>query len=161
MPVTGYDRIIREVNLMLQTDRIMTAATNAVLSRQKERIFEEGKDSSGGQIGTYSTKPTYIARNQQSRNTGRTKFPGGYRQYKQLTGKSSGKVVLRDTNQMMMDLGTHVLGNHEYGIGFTNSLNKKKADWMEAKYRKDIFSSTEREDELFQRVVEFELNRID
>lgn len=161
MPVRGYDKIIREVNRMLQTERIAVAATNSVLERQKERIFEDGKTSGGGQIGTYSTKPTYIARSRQSRNTGRTSFPGGYRQYKQLTGKGHSKVVLRDTDQMMMDLGTQVLGNNEFGIGFTNVFNKQKSEWMERKYRKDIFSTSESEDDIFIRVMEFELSRID
>lgn len=161
MPVTGYDKLIREVNQMLQTDRIMTAAMNSVLAKQRDRIFLEGKDANNARIGTYSTKPISISRKRQSRNTGKTKFPGGYREYKSLTGKGSSFVTLRDTDQMMMDLGTHVLGRHEYGIGFTNSFNKDKSLWMEEKYRKDIFSTTDAEDNLVVRVMEFELRKID
>lgn len=161
MPVTGYDKLISEVNKMLQVDRIAIAATNSVLAAQSKRIFQDGKDATGGNIGVYSTKPTYIAKGQQSRNTGRTFFPGGYRQYKQLTGKATNKVVLRDTDQMMMDLGTQVLGRNEYGIGFTNPFNKDKSEWMEAKYNKDIFSTSEQEDNLFIRTMEFEINQID
>lgn len=161
MPVTGYDKLISEVNRMLQTDRIMTAAMNSVLAKQKERIFQEGKDSAGGKIGSYSTRPISISRSRQSRNTGKTHFKGGYREYKSLTGKGASTVNLRDTDQMMQDLGTHVLGRNEYGIGFTNSFNKDKADWNEAHFRKDIFSTTENEDQVVTNVIEFELNKID
>lgn len=162
MPVKGYDKLIAQVNKMLQADRVMTAAVNTVLAEQKKRIHQDGRDSSNNPIGKYSTKPIHISRKRQSRNTGKTFFPGGYREYKALTGKAtSGSVVLRDTDQMMMDLGTHVLGRMEYGIGYSNPINKQKADWMEQKYGKDIFSSTQEEDDLLIRVMEFELRKIE
>lgn len=60
---------------------------------------------------------------------------------------------------MMMDLGTMVVGPGEYGIGFNNDLNGDKKEWMETKYGKDIFGTTQQEDEIFLRVVEFEINK--
>lgn len=161
MSVAGYDKLINEVNKMLQTERVMIAAMNSVLAEQKRRIFQEGRAADGSNIGTYSTKPISISKKNQSRDTGRTFFPGGYRQYKSLTGKGSSKVVLRNTDQMMMDLSVFVLGRNEYGIGFNNSFNKDKMTWMEDKYNKDISSTTDEEDTLAMRVMQFELAKID
>jgi hypothetical protein len=139
MPVTGYDKLINEVNAMLQTDRIMIAAMNSVLVKQKERIFQDGRAADGSNIGTYKTNG--------SRKSRRSRI--------------GQKVVLRESNQMMMDLTTHVLGNNEYGIGFNNSFNKDKAVWNEDRFGKDIFSSSDEEDELVLRVIDFELKKID
>lgn len=161
MASKGYDILINDINKLLQNDRIMIAAVNSVLVEQKKRIFQQGKASSEQKIGTYSTKPISISRKNQSRNTGKTYFKNGYREYKGLTGKGNNFVNLNNTGQMMMDLSTFVLGKNEYGIGFNNVFNSDKRDWMEEKYRKDIFSTTLKEDNLFDRVIQFELNRVD
>jgi hypothetical protein len=161
MPVKGYDKLYQEVDKMLQTDRVMIPAMNAVLAEQKKRIFQSGKAADESRIGTYSEKPISISKKNQSRNTGRTHFPKGYRQYKSLTGKGSSFVNLRNTDQMMFDLGTHKLSQNEYSIGFTNDFNADKAKWMEDKYDKAIFPTTAGEDNLAMRIVQIELNKID
>lgn len=157
----GYDKLIAQLNKMIVNDRAGVAAVNSVLAQQKKRIFQQGKDSSGGKIGTYSTNPISISKKNQARNTGKTYFPGGYRQYKSLTGKGSNTVNLRNTDQMMMDLGTTVIKKGQYGIGFSNQFNADKAEWNEDKYDKDIFSTTNAEDNTFVRVFEFEINKIE
>jgi hypothetical protein len=111
--VRGYDALIDQINKMLQTDRIMVATLSSVLAVQKTRIFQRGQDANMGKIGTYGTKPISIARKNQSRQTGKTYFKGGYREYKSLTGKGADKVNLRNTDQMMMDYGVQVLGRKE------------------------------------------------
>jgi len=146
---------------MIVNDRAGVAAVNSVLAQQKKRIFQQGKDSSGGKIGTYSTNPISISKKNQARNTGKTYFKGGYRQYKSLTGKGSNTVNLRNTDQMMMDLGTTVVAKGQYGIGFNNHFNADKAEWNEEKYDKDIFTTTTSEDNTFMRVYEFEIGKIE
>jgi len=42
------------------SERVTIVAVKVVEVEYKTRIFREGKDSSGGQIGDYSTKPLYI-----------------------------------------------------------------------------------------------------
>lgn len=160
MASKGYDVLIKDINKLLKNDRVMIAATNTVLAEQKKRIFQKGLASNDQKIGTYSTDPISISRKNQSRNTGKTYFKGGYKQYKGLTGKGNSFVNLRNTDQMMMDLSTFVLGKNEYGIGFTNDFNANKAEWMEDKYNKEIFATTNKEDNLFVKVVEFELNKL-
>lgn len=161
MAVKGYDALISQVNKMMQTDRIMVATLSTVLAEQKKRIFQTGKDANSSKIGSYSTKPISISRKNQSRNTGRTYFPGGYRQYKSLTGKGATTVNLRNTDQMMMDYGLHILGRKEYGFGFNNKFNFDKSNWNEEHFNKEIFAESDAEGKVFERVIEFELNRIE
>lgn len=161
MAVKGYDRLIAQINKMLSTERAGIAAVNSVLAVQKKRIFVDGKASANQKIGTYGTNPISISKKNQSRNTGKTYFKGGYREYKSLTGKGSNHVNLRNTDQMMMDLGTTVVSSGSYGIGFNNQFNADKAGWAEEKYGKEIFTTTTKEDDLFVKVLEFEINKID
>lgn len=155
----NYNELIDDVNKVLQMNAVYVAATNTVLAAQKRRIFQDGKAANESQIGTYGTKPISIARDKQAKNTGKTYFKGGYREYKSLVGKGASFVNLRNTDQMMFDLGTTVVSPKEFGIGFNNELNGNKVTWMEDKYNKDIFATSDKEDELFLNVVNFELNK--
>lgn len=157
----GYDNLISQLNRMQLNDRAGIAAVNSVLAQMKKRIFQQGKASNGSKIGTYSTNPISISKKAQARNTGKTYFPGGYRQYKSLTGKGANTVNLRNTDQMMMDLSTTVVKKGQYGIGFNNQFNADKMDWNEEKYGKDIVDSTNAEDNTFARVYEFEIKKIE
>ncbi|OQB12802.1 MAG: hypothetical protein BWY15_02096 [Firmicutes bacterium ADurb.Bin193] len=157
----GYDKLILQLNKMIVSDRAGIAAVNSVLAEQKKRIFQQGKASSGGKIGSYSTEPISISKKNQARQTGKTYFKGGYRQYKSLIGKGANTVNLRNTDQMMMDLGTTVVGKGKYGIGFTNQFNADKAEWNEERYDKKIFDTTAKEDNTFARVYEFEIRKIE
>lgn len=160
MAVKGYDALIRQVNAMVNAKNAGIAAINSVLAAQKKRIFQDGKASNESKIGTYSTKPTSISRKSQAKNTGKTYFKGGYRQYKSLLGKGASFVNLRNTDQMQMDLSTQVVGNNEFSIGFNNEFNADKMEWNEEKYRKKIADTTNKEDNLFVKVYEFEINKI-
>ena len=157
--VTGYEVLIADINRVLQNERVLIAAANSVLAAQKDRIFNKGDAANGSKIGQYSTKPISISRRRQARQTGKTRFPGGYREYKSLTGKEASFVNLQDTGQMMMDLGTTIVGRGEVGIGFSNQFNADKSYWAEKKYKKEIFFTSDKEDDLFDRVIQFELDR--
>lgn len=146
---------------MLSTERAGIAAVNSVLVVQKKRIFQQGKASDESKIGTYSTTPISISKKQQAKNTGKTYFKGGYRQYKSLVGKGSSFVNLRNTDQTMMDLGTTVISKNQYGIGFNNEFNADKMEWAEEKYNKEISATTNKEDALFMKVFEFEISKIE
>lgn len=155
-----FSVMISELNQITKTDRAMRTALNTVLAEQKRRIFADGNDADNSQIGTYSTNPTSIARKDQAKNTGKTYFAGGYAEYKTLIGRNPGKVILRNTDQMMMDYGVLVLGGDKYGLGFTNDENGDKSEWLEEKYKKDIFAESDFEGEIVENVLYQELNRI-
>lgn len=155
------DQIIDQINKLnefIQSDRNIRTALITTLAIQKPRIFVKGLDSNGNEIGTYSKNPISISRKNQARNTGKTYFKGGYSQYHGEIGKGSSKVILRNTDQMYMDYGL-VGSAGKYGFGFQNSENYNKSQWMEEKYKKDIFSLSESEINVLTNVLVDQLNK--
>lgn len=144
--------IMSKIERIVKSDRTNRTALTTSLAVHKKRIFDEGKDANGSQIGTYSTTPTSISKKNQARNTGKTYFKGGYSEYKSAIGKNPGHVNLRNTDQMMMDYGMVVSGD-DYGWGFQNEENYNKSQWMEEKYKKEIFSPSDPEIDLTARTL--------
>jgi hypothetical protein len=149
-----WDIVIRKVNNALKTDKAVRTGITTVLALQKQRVFVGGKDDKDSQIGQYSTKPISISKKNQARQTGKTKFEGGYAEYKSAIGKNPGFVNLQNTGQLMMDYSFHVLGTDSYGLGFQNTENFNKSKWMEEKYNKDIFSQSDKEGKILVQVIE-------
>lgn len=133
-----FTTLITKINSVVRSDRNLRTAITTVLAIHKQRVFSQGFDAKGVKIGQYSTKPTTVSKDQQARQTGKTFFKGGYSEYKRAVGRNPGFVVLRNTDQMMMDYGL-VGSNGNYGFGFQNSENYKKSQWLQNKYQKDIF----------------------
>jgi hypothetical protein len=126
------------------SDKTMLVALTTVMAIHKPRIFQGGQDSNKAKIGTYSTTPISISKKNQSRNTGKTYFKGGYAEYKRDIGKNPGFVNLRNTDQMMMDYGI-LIGGGSFGFGFHNKHNFDKSQWLQDKYDTDIFDLSDEE----------------
>jgi len=139
--------LIRKVNAIIRSDKNLRTAISTVFAVHKPRIFVSGQTATGAKIGTYGTKPISISKKQQARQTGRTRFPGGYSEYKSAIGKNPGFVILRNTDQMYADYGIVRVGQ-SYGLGFQNKFNYDKSQWMESKYDADIFDHTSSEIDL-------------
>jgi len=154
-----WDLVIRKVNDIVKSDKAVRTAITTVLAEQKTRIFSDGFDSKGTQIGTYSTAKTSVSKKQQSRNTGKTYFKGGYAEYKTLSGNNPGHVILKNFGQMQSDYTFQVLGKDQYGLGYTNDLNYNKSQWMEKKYGKSIFNQSKNEGEILEKVINSELEK--
>lgn len=107
-------------------------ATNEIIIKQDERIFNKGVDANGTAIGKYDTKPVYISLKYTPRKfapkgkNGETKFKngkmhksgyfeGGYYQFKQAIGKASA-----GSNVNLWLFG-------HFRRGFQNSANPAKA----------------------------------
>lgn len=153
------DALIARVNAVVRSDKLMRTALTTVMAVHKPRIFQQGQDSSGNKIGTYSTEPISISKRQQARNTGKTYFKGGYSEYKRAVGKNPGFVNLRNTDQMMMDYGI-VANNGMWGFGFQNQENYDKSQWMQDKYEKDIFDLSQSELDLLGTVLQAEVQKM-
>lgn len=144
--------LINRINLFVRSDRNLRVALITTLAIHKPRIFAQGFDAKGQKIGTYSTNPISISKKQQARQTGKTYFEGGYAEYKKAVGRNPGFVILRNTDQMMMDYG--IVGSPmNYGFGFQNPDNFKKSQWMEEKYQKDIFTLSNYEENILADVL--------
>lgn len=154
-----WDIVIRKVNDAIRSDKAVRAGITTVLAIQKQRIFTAGEDEKQSKIGSYSTKPISISKKNQSRNTGKTYFKGGYSEYKTAIGKNPGYVNLQNTSQMLMDYSFYILGADSYGLGFNNELNYNKSQWMEKKYGKGIFRQSDKESGVLQKVIEDQLGR--
>ena len=150
--------ISTKLNAALKSDRAKRVAINTVLTVHKKRIFQDGLDADGARIGTYSTNPIEIPKKKQARNTGKTKFAGGYSEYKTAIGKNPGYVNLQNFGQMMADYGLMQAGP-DFGLGYQNQLNYDKSIWLQDKYDKQIFHHSQSEIDLLMNVLMFELNK--
>lgn len=150
--------LIQRINKAVRSDKAMRTALTSVMAIHKPRIFQNGRDSSKSQIGTYSTNPISISKKNQARNTGKTFFKGGYAEYKNAIGKG-GAVNFRNTEQMQMDYGI-IANNGKFGFGFTNSVNWEKSQWLQDKYDKDVFDVSQDELDLLGTVHQMEVEKL-
>ncbi len=155
----GWDQVIEKTNKALKTDNAIRAGVSTVLTLQKQRIFTEGKDSKGNQIGTYSTESASISKKNQARQTGKTYFPGGYAEYKTAIGKNPGYVNLQNISQMALDYSSQFDDEGSYGLGFNNELNYNKSEWVEKHFDKEIFFESQKERETMLKVMEDYIGR--
>lgn len=156
----AYIEMIDELNELMNSDKVLLSVGSTMQAEIKERIFEKGLAADDGPIGTYSTKPISIPQKKQARQTRSSYFKGGYKEYKSAVGQDSSKVTLVDSGQMRDDFSLIRISDTAYGLGFKNELNSDKADGNEKRFGKDIFAQSPTEDETFDKVFQFELDRI-
>lgn len=149
---------INKINGIIRNEQNQRIALTTIMSKHKPRIFQSGQDATGAKIGTYGTNPISISAKNQARATGKTYFKGGYAEYKKDVGKNPGFVILRNTDQMMMDYGILRSGSG-WGFGFQNSTNAEKSDWMQTKYDKEIFALSDPELNLLGDVLLDQINK--
>lgn len=154
-----YTDLIKELNELKNTDKVLLSVLTTVHAEQVERIFDKGLDADEQPIGEYSTKPISVSKKNQVRKTRSTYFAGGYKQYKQEIG-FDGKVNLVLTGQMRSDYSVVKVEDNIYGLGFKNDFNSDKADWNEANFQKEIFAVSPTEDKILDDAFEVELKRI-
>ncbi len=124
--------LIKKMNRIAKTNEVETFVATNMQAVTADRIFTQGKDASGGQIGLYSA---------------------GYIKQRQRDGyPPSRKVVLQATRQMANDWSVISTGN-ELGLGFKNKANAKKSEWVEDTYKKDIFKHTKEEIKLIDQLI--------
>jgi hypothetical protein len=156
------------IALQQNPDAMLRTVALAVLPEVRKRVHVEGKDSSGSQIGIYSTEYMKVrtgsfgnsekfsrgARRGENKNAGvftRGAKEGSARP--RYNRSSDPKVILSLTRQMENDLSVLPSGSG-YGIGFNNPDNFQKSQWNEKTYRKPIWNTTEGEKELAKQTAE-------
>lgn len=146
-----WQKHIDNLNRILKDDKIHRLALSTVLVAHKKRIFQSGFDKNNQRIGTYSTKKASIK--------GQT-YTRGYAEYKAQKGKNPGFVILDDTSDLRVGYVLQVLKpNAEYAFGHTNVINYEKTQWLEAKYKKQIFFSSTEERKLLTDTIQAQVNR--
>lgn len=150
-------------------DQMLREVATTLAAQVRERVHEQGLDSNGQAIGTYSAG-YMVVRTGSYKNAG--KKDAGFatkgkksvfsikkkkavktKQSKRIMYNRSNdtKVILSLTRQMENDFSTGAKNKNVskisggYGIGWKNEINFKKAEWNEKKYSKKIFNLTSQE----------------
>ena len=134
---TNLPTVLQTVNLKLtdmQREKMTRLQATSLLAVMRDRIHVQGKDSSGGQIGTYT--PAYIK----------------YTRAKSGRGTDN-KVILSLTRQMENGYKLYKLDNGT-GIGFTTQEDMQKARWCEDTYKKPIFAPTAEEKAMVMQIAQ-------
>lgn len=168
--VVVRDKLEKLQALRNNPDPILRAVALAVLPELKHRVHVQGKDSTGGQIGTYS--PGYMVartggyknadRVSRGENKGKLKNAGkvtkksvqlyGYTGKKtfidvsasnvnrQKYNRSGDTMVILSLTRQMENDMSVVPTGKGYGIGYLNPDNLKKARYCETTYKKKILT---------------------
>lgn len=186
---------LEEHNAKLQTlasqasqkarEGIVVSAGYSLLGAIKNRIIKDGKNSSGAQIGTYSTKPAYYprgafikkgafkpqgknqifaqdgTRNKKiKRDKGRKTMylPEGYKELRQIQGRESGFVNLEYSGDLMLSYQGEPTDTAML-LGFTKESQLKKKEGLEGRYG-DVFHATKEEIDAYNKEVIEETNKL-
>lgn len=125
--------ITANFELLTSRDYIPRAIAFDMLDSITQRVHINGIASDGGQIGTYSTD--YLALREHK--------------YKR---SSDPKVIVSLTRQLENDWSV-IATDNGYGLGFKNSLNLQKAEWVEEQKGKPIWDLTAEEQRMVDEIV--------
>ena len=131
--------LIVKMNALAKTNRLEASVATTMLAITADRIFDQGKTSTGEQIGDYSEG--YL----------KTRVKDNY--------PSSSKVILQATRQMVNDWSV-IDNNDSLGLGFKNQFNADKSGWVEITYEKSIFAHTKDELNTLQKVLDKEIKKV-
>lgn len=123
-------------------ERILVPNANELLANIKNRIVRDKRNSSGGSIGQYSTRPMYATVNQFDKRgafkpvgkRGKTKksmyLPTGYKQLREIQGKPTDAVNLNYTGSLMLSYQMQPKGK-EVLLGLTSAESAKIRQGLE------------------------------
>lgn len=158
----------QNLGLILNSQEMMKAVATGVLPVMRKRVHEDGLDSNGAKIGTYS--PGYMkVRTGNYGNSGTYKRGPKKGQPKDSGNYTKGKhkgsprpkynrtadttVIGSLTREMENDM-VAIPTDQGYGIGYTREDNLKKAQYLDATYEKKILTKlTEGEEELAHQIA--------
>jgi hypothetical protein len=105
-----------------------------------DRIFAQGKDANGADIGLAKYGGEYSP---------------SYLSQRKKKGLQGSKVILQSGAQSGMKTDFSVINDgKDLGLGFLNEHNADKSEWVEDTYNKEIFKSTKDEIKLANAIFE-------
>ena len=131
--------LLKKMNVLAKTNVLEKRVAVTMLQVTNERIFTKGQAANGSQIGKYSAG--YVKQRQKDN------YP------------SSNKVILQATTQMINDWSV-VPSGKSVGLGFKNSFNAEKSEYVENAYKKAIFEHTNAELDILDETINEELTKI-
>ncbi len=155
----AFDRLRQKLQ-RLGESRLVRRVMNLTFREHKNRIFVRGRRTNARQIiGRYSTKPISISKKQQARSTGKTFFEGGYKQYRQLAGLDSSKVILVNKGNLR-DAYKLVQRGGRYMYVFKDQKSAQIAEGNEKRFNAVIFKVSPAELRRFRFFINAEIRRI-
>lgn len=147
-----------------------------------QRIFEEGENSEGGNIGSYNdSNEMYINPNTSPKKlpakgkNGETKFKNGkphktayvssYKDYRSKIGRQVSRVDFILSGELRSDFSNgriptpEKVNNYKYVAGVKKEINAKKIEGLEEKYG-TVFKLTKNERKNFKDIQEFEFKKL-
>ena len=118
----------------LQVQEMTRIQASTLMAKIRHRVHQEGVDSKGNPIGTYSLGYARYTRPKYGRGTNR-------------------KVVASLTRSMENSMVLYPLPNGT-GIGYATAENRQKAKLVEQTYKKKIFSPTDGERALVNEIAQ-------
>jgi len=155
----AFNRLRQKLQI-IGSSPLIGRVMNLTFREHKNRIFVRGKRATANQnIGRYSTKPISIGKKQQARFTGRTTFEGGYKQYRQLAGLDSAKVVLKNFGNLE-DAYRLVQRGGRFMFVFINQKFAQIAEGNERHFNAVIFKVSRAELARFRFFINAEIRRV-
>lgn len=158
------------VNMLSKENKPLQIAAQTVHALRVNRIFHEGLDSNGGQIGTYATSPEVWIENDYHRRggnnggkTGRAKKTSYYQSYaafKRSQGFGS-NIVLRQTNRLQSDFANRQISPNSDALPKSAPIKVNKDKYIERitsenidkiKGRENVFNFSNQERQTFYKV---------
>jgi hypothetical protein len=172
----AINRIKYKVNINpKELDKVLKVAATSVQGTMMRRVFNNGKDSKNGMIGSYSTRPTLVGRSSFVNKSAwdrvfKTKkykwvtfrgrklkvLTGGYKQIRQIEGKETVSVNLTRTGKLSKSLVIEPTANG-YIIGFL-PYGAKLSQYQENHWNKMIFAPSLNEKRIITTIVNNYLN---
>jgi hypothetical protein len=191
MTAEEFAQKIREkIDLLKSDDKPLRDATTTAHAKMTQRIFEGGKDSDEGSIGSYSTADIWINPDKTAtRNKGgfsplkgkngntefktnpsrkrKTSYFKGWEGLRSAQGLETAVVNLNFTGDMRSDFSRPIenlapfkVANNEYVFRFSRDMNNKKARGNEEHFKKTIFKLSKEERDLFFSTATREIKRL-
>jgi hypothetical protein len=184
------EKIRKKIDLLKSDDKPLRDATTTAHAKMAQRIFEGGKDSGEGNIGSYSTADIWVNPDKTAtRNKGgfsplkgkngdtefktnpsrkrKTSYFKGWEGLRSAQGLETAVVNLNFTGDMRSDFSRPIenlapfkVANNEYVFRFSRDMNNKKARGNEEHFKKTIFKLSKEERDLFFRVATAEIKRL-
>jgi hypothetical protein len=184
------EKIRKKIDLLKSDDKPLRDATTTAHAKMAQRIFEGGKDSGEGNIGSYSTADIWVNPDKTAtRNKGgfsplkgkngntefktnlsrkrKTSYFEGWKGLRSAQGLETAVVNLNFTGDMRSDFSRPIenlapfkVANNEYVFRFSRDMNNKKARGNEEHFKKTIFKLSKEERDLFFRVATREIKRL-
>lgn len=179
LTIEQYTAKLRKQQTELKNTRAVFVAASTAHADGVERIFTNGKATSGALIGDYdSNDPIYISPEDSPKavtpkgKTGQTTFKNGkrhktayfpsYQAFRQAIGRQTSFVNLDLSSRLKQEYENSLqrIDNFSFEARLRTDLSEEKAIGNQRRFGKVIFGASDAERDTFRETMRFEIRRI-